>query len=197
MVSKFTIPETAFDPSIYTTRKSSLLRYLINLTNTSALSLVLIYLISYLGIKPLLDLTSSRRLDLLEKCRHKLRDIYLAIIGHVDHIPITGFNKNGVVVCDAILQTDTAKDPKDKLGQFEVLTKLKKLDQTLRNCTSYTVGEIPHYKLVRSEVKSFQGDIDIKLFNYDDLYKVKDRNLVVDIRNDIRSLKGSYMRGKR
>ncbi|EGV60689.1 hypothetical protein PSN45_001537 [Yamadazyma tenuis] len=220
-IPKLTIPETAFDPSIYTSshRRSRLLVYLLQLTNSSAILLVLIYVVSYIGIKPLLELTCSRRLEMLDKYRHKLRDLYLLLVSKVDHIPIVGFNRHGKVFSDAMIQTDASYarrlkqlspadqleelEKTDKLNHSKLLSKLRKLNDVLSGCTSYTISEMPHYKSTRETVKSFQHEIDTKIFDYDELYTVetnsehrKKRNLVVDTKNDIRSIKGLFMSGQ-
>lgn len=214
MVPKLTIPETSYDASIYTTphRRSSLLIYLIRLTNGSSFLLIVAYIVGYFVIKPLLETKNERRLEILEKYRHKIRDTYLSLIGLVDYIPIVGIKKDKKVVVDTIIQTDESYlrktvelnneeklellNKEDKLSQKKLSEKLTKLSEVLNTCSSYSTKEMPHYKTVREDLKLFQHDIDTKLFNYDTLYSDGKRNLVVDSKNDIRSMKGLYMSGQ-
>lgn len=222
-VPRLTIPESAFNPNDYVTiqKKSRLFRYIITLTNGSALFLILVYLVGYLGIKPLLELTTSRRIELLEKYRHRATDVYLRLVSKVDYIPIIGYkekSKHNVVV-DQIIQTTKstfsddklsedqkleALENKDKLSQIKLHHKLTKLNDLMKECTSYLAQEMFHYKVIRDQLKQFQNQVDTKLFDYDELCSVttnvdnveKRKDLVVDTKSDIRGIKGLYMSGK-
>lgn len=225
-VPKLTIPETAFNPNDYVAiqRKSRLFQYLVRLTNGSALFLIIVYLVGYLGIKPLMELTAARRIELLDKYRHRLTDVYLRLVSKVDYIPIVGYKEKGTkgkgkIVVDQIVQTTKtnitddkltdeekldALNTKDKLNQMKLVEKLNKLNGLLKECTSYLTSEMHHYKVIREELKVFQHQVDTKLFDYDDLYAVtrkvdnveKKKDLVIDTKNDIRSIKGLYMSGQ-
>lgn len=223
-VPVLTIPEGAFDPAGYTNgpkrRRSRLLAYLIRLTNGSAGLLTVIYLLGYFVIKPLLETKASRRLELLEKCRFKLRDVYLSLIDKVSYIPIVAVNKNGKLCADAVVQTeDTSftkereqarriKEENDVLGQTRLASSLSKLSRRLTECTAFLVLEMPHYKIVDAQVKEFQSKADLVYFNSNDLFSVQGavdtsangivrrKNLALEARNEIRSIKGLYMSGQ-
>lgn len=226
MVQKLTIPETAFDPEAFTShhKRTSLFKFLLRLTHGSGILLTVIYIVSYFGIKPLIETATDRKLQIFDKYRHTLRDLYLRIISKVDYIPIVGVSKtnDGIikVKVDTITQTETSylnrtielsNEDKleqlnsiDKLNQIKLVAKLTKLNDSLSKCTSYNIGEIPHYKKTRDEVQAFQKLVDTQIFNYDDLYTVtyaqdgteKLKNLVIDTKNDIRSIKGLYLTGQ-
>lgn len=198
-IPKLTIPESAFDPSFYvpSQRKSRLLSYIVNLCKGSASVLLLVYALSFLALKPLLQLTAERRYDLLEKYRQRLRDLYLLLISKVDTIPIIRINRNGKVVTDSMCQTGKHQEKPDKFSQQPLVDKFKELSGRLSNITSYSISEMPHYSSVREDVKQFQNAVDTNIFDYDSLYSVGDskKNLVVETKNDIRSIKGLYMTG--
>lgn len=228
-----TIPESAYDPSTYTLsphkyggRKSKLLAYLIRLTHGSAIALTLAYIIGLFVLKPLLATTASRRFELLEQFRSKLRDCYLNLIGRVSYIPIVAINKNdgsGKLYADAICQTtDSYLDAtsyksireeeeelnrNDKLYQGRMTERLTRLADILKNCDAYQLEDIPHYRTVNFALKDFQNKADLTYFNSNDLFTIKgdnsnstsglrNRNLAVDAKNEIRSIKGLYMSGQ-
>lgn len=119
-----------------------------------------------------MQLTAERRYDLLEKYRHKLRDLYLLLISKVDTIPIIRINRNGKVVTDSMCQTGNKEEKPDKYSQQPLLDKLTQLSNKLNNITSYSVGEMPHYSSVREDVKQFQNAVDTQIFDYDAFYSV-------------------------
>ncbi|CAH2350467.1 hypothetical protein CLIB1423_01S10770 [[Candida] railenensis] len=233
MVPILTIPESAFDATSYTSnqRRSRLLAYIIKLTNGSAILLTVLYLVGVFGLKPLLELTASRRLEVLEKFRHKLRDCYLNLVGRVSYIPIVAINKNdgsGKLYADAICQTSESylkdknasssllgeagysegyneeDDQTDKLKQNVLVGKLQHLSKRLNECTAYSISEIPHYKTVSYCVKDFQSKSDLVYFNTNEIFTVdadgpsgpRRKNLSIETRNEIRSIKGMYISGK-
>lgn len=188
-----TIPESAYDSSHYRgdlyRHRSRLLIFLIRLTNTSGIALTLAYVIGLFAIKPMMEVTATRRYDYLENFRSKLRELYLNLIGKVEHIPIVGIKRKGDVenvYADAICQTEmsylqTAKplEPKeaddmyassDKLCQGRLLRKLDKLYTTLNQCESYNTTEIPHCRIVSFTVKDFQDKADMVYFNTDEFF---------------------------
>lgn len=210
-----TIPEGAFDPSAYTSsphsynrRKSRIIQYLLKLTHGSATALIIAYVIGLFVLKPLMELMASRRLEILEKSRGKLRDLYLNIIGRVNYIPIVAISKNdgsGKLYADAVCQTDDSKeDESGSLGMDEVLQKLRKLGASLKECQSYQVSEMPHYKVVDFALKDLQQKTDMTFFNQRELFsgkvttgtKTRQRNLAQEVRNEIRGIKGMYMSGQ-
>lgn len=208
-IPRLTIPETSFDPGAYVpvNRRSRLFVYLVKLTNYSSLFVIAAYIIGYIAIKPLMQLTSERRLELLEKYRGGLRDFYLNLIERVDHIPVVGINRNNKVVADEVCQTrksglsrskTEAEDiDDDKLNQTQMVEKLKKLSLTLDECTSYHISEMPHYKYSRDSIKEFQHVTDVELFDYDKLYAGEDnKNVMAETKNGIRAIKGLYMSGQ-
>lgn len=208
-----TIPEGAFDPSAYSAsphnkKKSQLLQYLLRLTNGSATLLVLAYIIGLFALKPLLELTATRRLDFLEKCRGKLRDLYLNAIGRVNYIPIVAINKHdgsGKLYADAICQTDDLKDDQDigSLGQDAILTKLQKLSALIEKCLGFLVKDMDHYRVIDFALKDLQQKTDLTIFNQRELFsgnstgpKTTKKNLALDVKNEIRGIKGMYMSGQ-
>lgn len=223
-VPRLTVPESAFDGALYrnSTRKQSLLLvYIVRLANGSALLLVLAYAVSILAIKPLLQVTAERRLEILETFRHKLRDCYLNLVGRVSTIPIVAIRKkgdaSGKLYADAVVQTNSSylkqqhgipedddDDSRDKLAQKDVLFKLNQLNDALSRCLSYLVEEIPHYKTLKFAVEDFQSKADMVYFNGNELFTAsvptsagpKKKNLVLERKNDIRSIKGMYISGQ-
>lgn len=207
-----TIPESSFDPTAYTgvRRQSNLVRYLLTLTRGSAGLLVLAYLVGLFAIKPLLELTTVQRLDFLEACRGKLRDLYLNVIGRVSYIPIVAINKkdgSGKRYADAICQTDdlNAKEPTpEDLGLEAVREKLSKLSAVLSQCDSYLTAQMPHYKVVDFQIKDFRQKTDMVLFNQREIFeepkgpqsREKSKNLAVEVKNNIRRIKGMFMSGQ-
>lgn len=176
----------------------------------------------YLAIRPLLELTTTRRVELLDKYRHRATDVYLRLVSKVDYIPIIGYkdrNNHSKVIVDQIVQTTKttftedklsdedkldALNKHDKLGHTKMQQKLAKLNSLMNECTSYRAKDMHHYSQIRDQLKRFQNDVDTNLFNYDTLYSVstkvddeeRKRDLVVDTRNEIRGIKGLYMSGK-
>ena len=230
-----TIPESAYDPSTYTLsphqyngRKSKLFAYLIRLTHGSAITLTLAYIIGLFVLKPLLETTASRRYDLLEQFRGKLRDCYLNLIGRVSHIPIVAINKNdgsGKLYADAVCQTtdsyldstsyksineqEEELNKKDKLFQGRLTTRLTRLSEVLKNCEAYRSEEIPSYKTVNFALKDLQNKADLTYFDSNELFTAtanntdssnesapRKRNVAVDTKNEIRSIKGLFMSGQ-
>lgn len=172
--------------------------------------MILAYLVGLIAIKPLLELTTSQRLDFLEACRGKLRDLYLNVIGRVSYIPIVAINKNdgsGKRYADAICQTDdlNAKEPTpEALGLEAVREKLSKLSAVLSQCDSYLTAQMPHYKVVDFLIKDFRQKTDMVLFNQQEIFeeakkphsKEKSKNLAVEAKNNIRRIKGMFMSGQ-
>lgn len=219
-VPVLTIPESAFDPSAYTPgsrKQSQLLRYLLSLTRGSAGLLILAYVVGLFAFKPLMELTVTQRLDFLEACRGKLRDLYLNLIGRVSYIPIVAINRNdgsGKLYADSVCQTqDLHKQQQEQtlevLGLGAVHLKLSKLSLALKQCHSYLVSEMPHYKVVDFLLKDFRQKTDMVYFNHRELFLAKDeskgakgskspngRNLAQEIKTSIRSTKGMYMSGQ-
>lgn len=208
-----TIPESAFDPNAYTAgrrQQTKLIRYLLSLTRGSAGLLVLAYLVGLFGIKPLMELATSQRLDFLEACRGKLRDLYLNVIGRVNYIPIVAINKNdgsGKRYADAVCQTEdlNAKEPQpEALGLEAVQAKLTKLSDVLRQCDSYESTKLPHYKVMDFLLKDFRQKTDMVYFNQRELFdkkkeansKEKAKNLAQEVKTNIRLIKGMYMSGQ-
>lgn len=207
-----TIPETAFDPSAYTgvRRQSNLVRYLLTLTRGSAGLLILAYLVGLFAIKPLLELTTIQRLDVLAACRGRLRDLYLNVIGRVNYIPIVAINKNdgtGKRYADAICQTNdlSAKEPESgALGLESVHEKISKLAEVLKQCNGFLVAQMPHYRVADFLVKDFKQKTDMVYFNQRELFeepkdprsKEKSKNLALEVKNNIRRIKGMFMSGQ-
>lgn len=219
MVPVLTIPESAFEPSGYSSNKhrSRLFTYLLQLTNGSAVLLTIVYLVAVFGLKPLLETTANRRLEVLEKFRSRLRDCYLSLVGKVSYIPIVAINKHdgsGKLYADAICQTDNShlsrdspgsgSSGDDKLGQNQTLAKLSQLSDSLSRCTPYLVSEIPHYKTIRYCVKDFQNKADTVFFNTHDIFTttvegaagIRKKNISTETKTEIRSIKGIFISGK-
>lgn len=226
MVPVLTIPESAFDPSQYARghrKQSNLVLYLLKLTRGSALLLTVAYLLGVLWLKPVLEITAQRRYEYLEHFRHKMRDCYLGLIGKVSHIPIVAINRgDGKLYADAIVQTDdsylditrerTEEEKsqeileKDILAQGRISTKLGELSLRLKDCTAYLIGEIPHYKTVNFTLKELQNKIDLVYLNTEEPFcyrfieqagrPQRKKNMISEIRDDVRGIKGLFMSGK-
>lgn len=210
-----TIPEAAFDPAAYTVgqrRRSRLVRYLLTLTRGSAGFLILAYLVGLFALKPLMETTTLQRLDFLEACRGKLRDLYLNVINRVQYIPIVAINKNdgsGKLYADSVCQTEDLQKQQEQgqeeaLGLGAVQSKLTKLHQALKQCDSYLTSELPHYKVVNFLLKDFRQKTDMVYFNQRELFdapkdshgKEKSRNLALEVKTNIRGIKGLFMSGQ-
>ncbi|KAI5965133.1 uncharacterized protein KGF55_001353 [Candida pseudojiufengensis] len=209
-----TIPESSFDPSVYNLRsprsKSELLIYLIKLTHGASLSLIITYAIGLFILKPLLETRNIRRLDLLECIRTNLRDLYLKTITKISYIPIVAIRRNGKLYSDAIIQTESSNnvEEEDKLGQTQLHLKLKKMSNLLNeNVRTYKMSDLTNYKSVNFAIKDLQNKSDLVYFDDNEIFmldlgidefgkKVKKRNIVVDTKNEIRSIKGLYMSGQ-
>ncbi|CAK9439506.1 uncharacterized protein LODBEIA_P36060 [Lodderomyces beijingensis] len=219
-IPKLTIPESSYDPSSYSQgprSKSQLLIYLIKLTHGASISLVVTFLVAVFAIKPLLQTASERRLEVLECIRGNLRDLYLKVITKVNYIPITAIRRHGKLYADAIVQTSGDNDEKnqanDALGQTELHLKLKKIATLLHESVrgSYAMDSFMHSKGLSYAIKDFQNKAEMEYFNVDEFFlsdrgmlapgaslntKVKKKNLVVETKNEIRSIKGLYMSGQ-
>jgi hypothetical protein len=209
-----TIPESAYEAQAYLApqrSKSHLLLYILKLTRTSSIAVVLIYLVGYFAVKPVLETGSLRRLEVLDLYRTKLRDLYLNLIGRVSHIPIVSFNRaNGKCYSDSITQTDESyfgskdKDDGDKLSQNGLLLALSKLSQLLTECDAYLKTSISSYEPTNSSLRSFQNQADLKYFNTSEFFnvqaeesgKTRTKDIVVETKNEIRGIKGLYMSGQ-
>ncbi|CUM67210.1 uncharacterized protein PRCAT00004903001 [Priceomyces carsonii] len=221
-----TIPESAYDASSFSSpvrRRSVILAYIFKLAHGSTLVALLTYVLGYFIIKPLLEIKAKRRLELLEKYRSKIRDYYISLIGKVKYIPIVAINKkdgSGKFYADAVCQTqesylqdsvpkskeeqDADLEEKDSLYQQRLLARLAILSKRLETCTSYLISEIPHYKIVDQLVKEFQRKSDVEYFNSGEFLTVevvegdkrKKKDLALEAKNEIRSIKGLYMSGK-
>lgn len=206
-----TIPETAFEASAYTSghrRNSHLLRFLLRLTNGSAAALVVAYIVGLLALRPLMERTVLQRLDFLETCRGKLRDLYLNAIGRVNYIPIVAINRgdgSGKLYADAVCQTDDAPkegaDGEQDLAMAPVVTKLQKVLERLAECVSFQVAEFPHYKVLDFGLKDLRQKTDLVFFDQRKIFSgtltaPRPPNMAQEVKNEIRSIKGMYMSGK-
>ncbi|CCE85588.1 Piso0_005200 [Millerozyma farinosa CBS 7064] len=228
-IPRFTIPESAFDSSLYrsSSKKSQVLLYLLRLTRASAVAVTLAYLVGIFALRPLLEITTSRRYELLEKYRGKLRDCYLSLISRLDYIPVVAINKHdgsNKLYAEAVCQTDESylskvsvksiqereeeSAAKDPLKHTKLLSKLEDVHLLLGTVSSYNIREMPHYSSTSDSLKDLQGKVDRSYFNADDLFSVSQapakeadkasakRNLVLDAKSDIRSMKGMCMSGQ-
>lgn len=209
-----TIPESAYEAQAYLApqrTKSQLLLYILKLTRSSSIALVVIYLVGYFAVKPVLETGSLRRLEVLGLYRTKLRDLYLNLIGRVSHIPIVSFNRaNGKCYSDSITQTDVSyfgsndNEDGDKLKQNGILLALTKLSQLLTECDAYLKTSISSYEPANNAIKSFQNQADLKYFNTSEFFnvqveesgKTRTKDVVLETKNEIRGIKGLYMSGQ-
>lgn len=214
-VPRITIPETAFDPAWYNLdcrrSRSSTLLFLLQLTRGSAIGVVIAYFVGILVIRPLWATAAMQRLDFLEDCRNRLRDLYLNTICRVKVIPTVGFDKNsgsGKVYLDAICQTDDLKadaekvDPTETLGQTAVADKMSQLNDSLRKITVYLSQNIPHFNVMNFSINDLLQKTDLMYFNQRELFAApattprKTANVAQDVKTNIRSIKGIFMSGK-
>lgn len=216
-VPRLTIPESAFDPAAFLSilaarRRTSLFQFLLKLTNGSAAFLVLAYVIGLVGLKPLIETTAFRRLDYLEHYRNKLRDLYLNIINRVNHVPIIGLHHDGSgkIYAEAVCQTDLsqANDHKgnkiNELGLANLAEKLRDLQSVLSRCLSFSLDQMPHYRLADFALKDFQLKTDMTFFSHKELFtknfvadgKPRLKHVAQEAKGEIRSIKGLYMSGQ-
>ncbi|PVH16089.1 uncharacterized protein CXQ87_003953 [Candidozyma duobushaemuli] len=213
-----TIPEAAFDAAglagVVARRRSRLFQYFLKLTNGSAALLILAYIIGIFGIRPLLETRAFRRLDLLESARSKLRDLYLNVIGRVEHIPIVALHRPGTkkLYAEAVCQTSDSQASDDTelknirtLGSEKLYQKLGVLNAGLKQCTSFSIGELPSYRSVDSSIKQFQQKTDNAFFSHRDMFfrdvlqadgTSKEKNLASEAKGEIRGIKGLFMSGQ-
>lgn len=210
-----TIPESAFDPSKYVAirTQNNLVKYLLRLVRVSSVFLVLAYLVGTFGVRPLLETTILQRLDFLENCRGKLRDLYLNVIGRVNYIPIVAIHKkdgSGKLCADAVCQTEDsvlgeAEDSTDSaLGMNSVLCGLSQLSESLSKCTGFKTSHLPHFRVVDYCLKDFRQKTDMLYFNQRTLFsgpthglesKKDAKNTSQEVKTEIRTIKGLYMSG--
>lgn len=215
-VPRLTIPESAFDPSSYNLHsrrrsKTGTLLFLLQLTRGSTIGIIVAYILGIFVLRPLMATATLQRLEFLEECRAKLRDLYLNTISRVRVIPIVGFDKtkgSGKVYVDAICQTDDlsadseATDPTDSLGQNAVLDKLNVLNDGLKRISAYLSRNVPHYNVVNFTIKDLRQKTDLVYFNQRELFSSsatanrKTANVAQDVKTNIRSIKGMFMSGK-
>ena len=219
-VPKLTIPESAFDPTGYNLKnkrsKSALLVYLIRLANGGSLALIISYLVGFFIVKPLLETSNSRRLEFLECMRLNLRNIYLKMITKVNYIPIVAIKRNGKLHADAICQTESPSaeeqtNVEDRLSQGELHQKMVKMSSLLNTYVKHwSMEDFSHYKGVNYSIKDLQNKSDLVYFDDQEFFtldtgleagpsasgKARKRNIVVDTKNEIRSIKGLYMSGQ-
>lgn len=110
----------------------------------------------------------------------------------------------------SIYEEEEELNKKDKLFQSRLTARLARLSEVLKNCEAYQLEDIPHYRTVNSALKDFQNKADLTYFNCNELFTTKTenidsssgttaprtRNLAVDAKNEIRSIKGLYMTGQ-
>ncbi|KAM3123674.1 hypothetical protein CJJ07_000269 [Candidozyma auris] len=213
-----TIPEAAFDTAglalVAARRRSRLFAYLVRLLNGSGALLVLAYIVGLLGIRPLLETKVIRRLDFLESTRTKLRNLYLELIGKVDHIPIVALHRPGSskLYAEAVCQTESSQASDDEeinnkrtLGSEKVWSKLGVLSAGLRQCTAFSVSEMPNYKMTDLSIKQFQQKTDQSFFSHRDMFfrdvlqpdgTSREKNLASEAKGEIRGIKGLFMSGQ-
>lgn len=216
-IARITIPESAFDPSSYNLqsngrRKAGTLQFLLRLTRGSAVALIVAYVGGILAIRPLMATATLQRLDFLESCREKLRDLYLNSITRVKTIPIVAFERSssspGKIYVDSICQTDDlsaaleAEHPTDCLGQDMVADKLSLLRDSLSRVSAYLSRNIPYYNVVDFTIKDLRQKSDLVYFNQHELFaspataRKKTANVALDVKNNIRGIKGMFMSGQ-
>lgn len=147
-------------------------------------------------------------------------------VSHIPIVAINKNDGSGKLYADAICQTtdsylDSTRtktfdeeeeelEKSDKLYQGRLTTRLARLSEILKNCDAYQVQDIPGYNTVSFALKDFQNKADMIYFNSSDLFTVaaespdsardklssNKRNVAVDTKNEIRSIKGLYMSGQ-
>ncbi|KAK6199485.1 uncharacterized protein RJT21DRAFT_121817 [Scheffersomyces amazonensis] len=189
-IPMLTIPEGAYDPNGFTSirRKSQLVQYLIRLTNGSSIGLILAYAIGMFVIKPLLETTATRRLQVWESYRKKLMDFYLSLITKVSYIPIVAKKKDNDkrLYNDMVIQTDDSYldksryksekekneelEANDKLYQLKLHNRLKKLNVALNNIDTYSVQKLSNFKSASFAIKDFQNKTDLVYFTHSNYF---------------------------
>lgn len=108
-------------------------------------------------------------------------------------------------------------DSDDRLGQNQLYKKLTKLSLLLtEGIRNYSTIELSNYKSINYSIKDLQNKSDLVYFNQNDLFvmdnggggggvssimttsgnTMKKKDLAVEIKNEIRSIKGLYMSGQ-
>ncbi|WLF79666.1 hypothetical protein PVL30_003423 [Lodderomyces elongisporus] len=219
-VAKLTIPESSYNLASYNLSspksKSQLLIYLIKLTHGASVSLIIAYAVGFLILKPLLEQTASRRLDLLECVRGNLREFYLKAITKINYVPIVAIRRQNKLLADAAVQTESTgskeEGERDPLMQNELHSRLKKIATFLQDSVrSYSMEGMSNYRSINYSIKDFQNKADLVYFNEDDFFlqdnvssisnrpagtKTRKKNIVVETKNEIRSIKGLFMSGQ-
>lgn len=179
------------------------------------MSVILAYLVGLVAIRPLMERVTEQRLDFLEACRRQLRDLYLLAISRVNHIPIVGIDRgdgSGKRYADCVCQTDDLKKqqltetPIDSLGQASVLAKLEKLLVRLNECKGFQTAHLLHYNVTEYSLKDLKGKVDMVFFDQTKLFIGRlvrgsqmtgtPINLALEVKNNVRSIKGMFMSGQ-
>lgn len=212
-VPRITIPESAFDPAVYHLSgrlRARTLLYVLRLTRGSVFGAVVAYLVGLLLLRPLMAATTLQRLDFLETCRARLRDLYLGAVSRVRVIPVIGFTRGDGekrrVYVDAMCQTDDAnKDADmltDTLGLGAVAERLAQLCSTLSRVGAYLAQNVPHYNIVNFALRDLRQKADLVLFNQQEPFTAppevprRTANVAMDVTTSVRSIKGMFMSGK-
>lgn len=106
-------------------------------------------------------------------------------------------------------------DSDDRLGQNQLYKKLTKLSLLLtEGIRNYSTIELSNYKSINYSIKDLQNKSDLVYFNQNDLFvmdnggggvssimttsgnTIKKKDLAVETKNEIRSIKGLYMSGQ-
>mmetsp|Transcript_7513 Transcript_7513/g.9491 ORF Transcript_7513/g.9491 Transcript_7513/m.9491 type:complete len:239 (+) Transcript_7513:30-746(+) len=146
-------------------------------------------------------------------------------VNYIPIVAINKNDGSGKLYADAICQTNDSYldstsyktiseqeeelNKNDKLFQDRLTTRLTRLATVLKNCEAYRSEEIPSYKTVNFALKDFQDKADLTYFNSNELFTAtadntdspngsapRKRNLAVDTKNEIRSIKGLFMSGQ-
>ncbi|OBA21448.1 hypothetical protein METBIDRAFT_11961 [Metschnikowia bicuspidata var. bicuspidata NRRL YB-4993] len=212
-----TIPESAFSAAArlpaLRARRSQLLVYMLSLTRASALALVAAYLVGFLAARPLMASAVDQRIEFLEACRARLRGLYLAVIGKVDHIPIIGIERAAGqtrrIYADSVCQTEDlaraqqAAGARAGLGLAAVLAQLRLLGDRLGGCRGYLALETELCRAIGFSLKDLRLRAELVHFDANKLFvepgpvvSRKPRHMAREVKQGIRTIKGMFMSGR-
>lgn len=196
-INKDKMSQIAFPESLPALKRSTqippTLKYITSLLYRSGTGLSILYAILLLVVQPLLEIQFERRNDMatyaLDRARQLLRSLGT-------ELPTVAVKRGDRLYSDASIQTQEEPDKlkiTDKVN--DKLVKLKDcIEHYKDNCVS--INEI---NPVQFQVKKFQSRIDA--YNSVQLFKGFERSMAgksagVDMKNDIRTIKGWYLTGQ-
>jgi hypothetical protein len=184
------------------------LRYITSLLYKSGTGLSLLYLVLLMAIQPLLEVQYDRRNELVSFALSKAIAL-LKLMGKKQSLPTVAIKRGDKHYSDAAVQTldsepvktvntyvtfaDESVESDNKLND-----KLQKLRDCVEHYNKYCIS-LTDLQPTTFQIKTFQGRIDA--YQSAQLFKTNDRSIsgrsaAIDIRNEIRTIKGWYLTGQ-